>query len=203
MILNFAEGSNPGYGSTAVSDGTFWQARPTQVFSQVTPVTLTAAATASVVSLTSCAGNPTLAANTLNRVGATLVVKFGGYITTAASAQGNITLGIYLGGSCVATTKATALAASQTTIGYYGEVRITVTALGSSGTVQATGVLCLSSDSAVLDPAFTNGTTIGTQVPGTQPTVNLTNSLLVDVQSVLSAGVNTLVHTNTTVEIVF
>jgi hypothetical protein len=202
VILNFDE-VNPSAGSVPVMDGTFWRSRPTQVFSQVTAVTLTAAATASVVSLTNGAGSPTLSAGTLNRLGCTLVVKGGGYITTAASAEGNLTLGIYLGGACVATTGAIALAASQTKIGYFFEVRITVTALGSSGTVQATGTVCLSSLSTALDPNVTNGSTIGTQAPQTPSTVNLTNSLLVDVQTVLSAAVNTLVHTNTTVEIVF
>jgi hypothetical protein len=203
MILNFAEGSNPGYGYMPISDGAYWQARPTQIFSQVTAVTLTAAATASVVSLTNCAGSPTLAAGLLNRVGATLVVKFGGYMTTAASAQGNLTLGIYLGGSCVATTKATALAASQTTIGYYGECRLTVLTTGASGTIQPTGFVALASLSAVIDPVITAGTTIGTQAPSTPPTVAFTNSLLVDIQSVLSASTNTLVNTNATIEIVF
>ena len=84
MILNFAEGGSSGNGTTPVNDGTYWQTRHTQVFAQTTPVTLTAAATASVVSLTNCAGNPTLSPNDLNRLGATLVVKFGGYLTTAA-----------------------------------------------------------------------------------------------------------------------
>jgi hypothetical protein len=202
MILNFDE-TNPGYGNVPVMDGTFWRARPTQIFSQVTPVTLTAAATASVVSTANAAGSPTLNANALNRLGATLVVKFGGYATTPGSAAGNLTFGIYLGGSCVATTPATAFAVSQTKIGYYGECRLTCISIGSSGTIQATGVLCLSSLSAVLDPAFTNGSTIGTQAPQTPSTVNFTTSLLVDVQSVLSAATDTLVHTNTTVEIVF
>ena len=202
MILNFDEES-PAYGNMAVNDGTFWRSRPVQKFSQITPVTLTAAATASVVSTTSAAGNPNLNPGDLNRLGATLIVKFGGYLTTAASGEGNITFGIYLAGGCVATTKATALAASQTTIGYYGEVRLTTTAVGSSGTTQPTGFIALASNSAVLDPVFTAGTTIGTQVPGTPPTVNFTVAFLVDVQSVLSAGVNTLVHTNTTFEIVF
>ncbi len=202
MLLNFDE-LNPGFGNVPVNDGTFWRGRPTQIFSQTTAVTLTAIATASVVSIANAAGSPTLAANVLNRLGATLVVKFGGYCTTPGASAGNLTLGIYLGGSCVATTPATAFAVSQTKIGYYGEVRLTTTAVGSSGTIQCTGIVCLSSLSAVLDPAFTNGTTIGTQVPQTPPTVNFTNALLVDVQSVLTVATDTLVHTNTTIEIVF
>ncbi len=203
MILNFAEGGSPGYGYVPINDGTYWQARQYQVFSQTATVTLTAAATASVVSVTGCQGNPTIAANVLNRVGATLVVKGGGYCTTAASGQGNITMGLYLGGACVATSKAIALAASQTTMGYYFEFRLTVLTTGASGTVQGTGVLELGPLSAVLDPVVCNGSTIGTQVPGTACTVALNGSLLVDVQNVLSTGVNTLVHTNTTMEIVF
>ena len=202
MILNYDE-IQPGYGTVPVNDGTFWRARPQQIFSQVTAVTLTSAATASVVSTVACVGNPTIAANVLNRVGATLVVKGGGYITTASSGEGNITFGLYLGGSCVATTKAIALAASQTTMGYYFEIRLTVLTTGASGTVQATGFLALGPNSAVLDPVFTNGSTIGTQAPATPCTVALNGSLLVDVQNVLSAGTDTLVHTNTTFEIVF
>lgn len=202
MIL-FDTELTPINGGTPVNDGTVWRQRHSQVFSQTTPVTLTAAATASVVSTVACAGNPTLAANELNRVGATLVVKFGGNITTAGSAEGNLTLGLYLGGACVATTKATALAASQTTVGYYGEIRLTTLTTGATGTVQATGFVALSTASAVLPDVFTNGTTIGTQAPATPATVALNGALLVDVQSVLSATGNTLLHTNTTVEIVF
>jgi hypothetical protein len=202
MILNYDELA-PLIGSMPVNDGQSWRSRPTQVFSQTTAVTLTAAAAASVISTVACQGSPTIAANVLNRIGATLVVKFGGYATTPGAGQGNLTLGIYLGGSCIATTKATALVASQTTIGYYGEVRVTTLTLGASGTVQATGFVALATLSAVLDPVFTNGTTIGTQAPATPPTVALNGSLLIDVQSVLSTAVNTLVNTNATFEIVF
>lgn len=204
MILNFADvGGSPGYGNMPVNDGTFWQARPTQIFSQVTAVTLTAAATASVVSLTNCAGSPTLASGVLNSLGRTVVVKGSGYITTPGSGQGNITFGLYVGGACVATTAATALAASQTKITYSFECRLVTTLLGSSGTVQAGGSLFLGPLSTVITPNFANGSTIGTQAAQTPSTVNLTNSLLVDVQNVLSASTNTLVHTMTSIEIVF
>ncbi len=202
MILTNSE-LTPLYGGTAVNDGTIWRLRHTEVFSQITPVTLTAAATASVVSTVGCAGSPTLNAGELNRIGATLVVKFGGNITTGSSGQGNLTLGLYLGGACVGTIKATALAASQTTVGYYGEIRVTTLTIGATGTVQVTGFVSLSTASAVLPPVFTNGTTIGTQAPATAAVVALNGALLVDLQSVLSATGNTLLHTNTTVEIKF
>lgn len=202
MILNFDE-QTLRYGFSPVNDGAFYRARQRDIFSQVTAVTLTAAATASVVSTTSAAGSPTLQAGDLARVGQTIVVRGGGYCTTAASGQGNITFGIYLGGSCIATTPAIALTASQTKVPYWFDVRVTVTAVGASNTVQSTGQLYLGPLSAVIGGGFANGTTIGTQVPQTPPTVNTGNSLLIDVQNVLSTAVNTLVHTNTTIEMVF
>jgi hypothetical protein len=194
---------NPNFGYMPVNSGSGWLSQPVQLFSQVTPTTLTAAATASVVTATSALGSATPPTGFLGRVGRVLRVRGGGYLTTAASGQGNITLGIYLGGACVATTPTIALAASQTKQGYRFEVDILVASLGSSGTVQASGFLNLGPLSAVLGGAFVNGSTIGTQAAQTPCTVNTTASLLVDVQSVLSAGTNTLVHTNTVFEAIF
>ncbi len=202
MILNFDE-ENPGYGNIPFNDGTFWRARPTQIFSQTTAVTLTAAATASVVSTVGQAGSPTLAAGTLNSLGRTLVVKFGGYLTTAASSEGTLIFFLKFGSVIVATTQTMTLAASQTTIGYYGEIRAMTGVAGASGTIQSTGFIAMSTLDAAIDPVFTNGSVAGTQAPATQSAVNVTNGFLVDLQTVLSAAVNTLVHTNTTFEIIF
>ncbi len=196
MILNFDELS-PQYGNTPINDGVFWRSKPSWIYSQVAKVSLTA--TGSIVSTVGAQGSLILPAGLLNVPGRTLSIVFGGYATTAGSGEGNLTISVKLGTNVIATSAAVVLVASQTTIGWGGQIMVTckaACAAGGTGALDSFGALSLSSLSATLSPPVVNGTTAGTIAPATQPGIDQTLSYLLDVTATQSGSGNTFVITN-------
>jgi len=198
MILTNDE-LNPQSGNIPVNNGQIWNSRPSRLFTQVTNVTLTAAATASIVSTTSAGGSPYLPAGLLNVPGRALAITFAGWGTTAASAEGTIIFLVKLGSTIIATSAAITLVASQTTIGFTGYCISTVkksNTAGGTGSIDTVGTVSFGALSATLNPPIVNGSTGGTIAPGTPGAVDQTTQLLLDVQTTLSAGTNTFVFSN-------
>ena len=206
MILSFDE-LNPSFGSTPFNDGTFWRSQPTYLFSQATNVTLTAAATASVISTVGERGSPILPAGLLNVPGRTLVVTICGYASTGATA-GTISLLFKLGSTIVATTAAVVPVVSQTTLGFMISALMTCKAAnvaGGTGKIDTFGQWSLGAlNTAVggLAP-IVNGSVSQTIAPATPAAVDQTTALLFDAQLTLSNALHSFTFTNVNIESAF
>jgi hypothetical protein len=176
------------------------------IYSQNANVTITAAASTSVISTSGATGTVVWPAGFLNVANRTIEVEIFGYITTAASATGNISAIVKLNSTVIATTQsAAALTTSKTTLEFRLRFKTTVKATGSSGKLDTGGIFDSSTSSgtaAFSAQGLQNGTVSGTPAPGTQSPFDVTGGpVTFDVQIVLSAAVNTVVITNVDVRL--
>lgn len=201
MQLTFDE-MNPNYGYAPVNDGQIWRSQPWLVFSNLTNTSIAVSTAASIFTQPG-KGNLVLPAGILNYPGRALICDFAGYATTGGT-PGNLYAFAKLGSNVVSTTAAATLTASLTTIGFSGRVVLTckqANAAGGTGLIDTSGVLNIQAISATLAPPFANGTTAGTQAPGTQIAIDQTASYQFDLQLKQSTTNDTFVITTATVTI--
>lgn len=177
---------------------------PRVVYIQTATVTLTAAATGSLINTTGAVGSVSLNAGFLDSLGRSLRVRAHSLLTTPASGEGNGTYAILLGGNVIATTAATPLAASNASPGrgLVCETLSTVVGTGASGSIDTVGMAVgHNSWTGSAATGIYNGTAAGTTAAGTPVTIDLTAALTLDVQWTFSAAVNSLSLINLTVEV--
>jgi hypothetical protein len=176
------------------------------VYQQNANVTISAAATTTMLSSTGATGTVSFPAGYLSVKNRTLDIEIFGYATTAASATGNCGMLMKLGSTIVATSFTNvAVTASKTTTEFRAKIKSTVKTAGSGGKLDTFGLLdtCVVGGSGVFSgpQQIQNGSVSGTPAPGTQGSLDLTAALALDLQLVLSAAVNTFVITNVSVSV--
>lgn len=178
--------------------------RPGLIYAQTATVTLSAAATASLVNTSGAVGTVSLPAGFLNVLGRTLRIRANVLLTSPSTSQGNGTYAILLGGNVIATTAAGALGPNNASPGRSAsfETLTTVVGTGASGTVDTNGIsVGHGTWNGTAAFSVNNGTAAGTTSAGTPVTVDLTAALAIDVQWTFSAAVNSLTLTNLIVEV--
>ena len=97
-----------------------------------------------------------------------------------------MSLNLLIGGAVVACTQVGTQATSKTNVPFFGRIRVVTATTGSGGSINSFGhVITQGSSAGVLTTAYetiANGTSTGSQTPGTPPTVNLTGTLTIDFQ---------------------
>jgi hypothetical protein len=168
---------------------------------------VTATGAASMISSTGAVGSVSFPAGALNVVGRTIRVRARGFISTAATA-GSANFYVKLGSNIIATSLTNALVASKSTVGWSLDIDLTIKAIGTSGKTECAGMFLsgwISSGSGVFGNSnvyILNGTSAGTQVPGTQPTIDLTQAYVLDLQFNFTATGNSITVTHLTVEVI-
>lgn len=176
---------------------------PRLIYAQPANITVSASGTATtLLSGTGAVGTVSLPAGFLSVKGRVLRVRWGGYITTAASAQGNVYWLLKAGSTLIATSISGGLTANVTSPSpIAGEVNIAVKTAGSSGKLDATGNMSGYTGGQNTTGEFSNGTA-GVFAPATQTSIDLTAALTLDFQIFFSATGNSFTLNYFTVEVI-
>jgi len=171
--------------------------RSGMIFSQITPVTVTATGSSTLISTTGAVGKVALPAGFLNVAGRILRFRIGGVGTTSGS-PGNVYLFAKLGTNVIATgPSGQGFSVSRTNCTWQLVADIQTQSTGSSGTLNTISAMTQgtapSGANAVINTnaALGNGTAAGTVAPQTPVTLDLTAAYTFDCQINMSAASST------------